>query len=127
MQNDKLNTIISKHMLRRDKSLIADQLPGKKDNVVFCPLTQLQKAVYRRLLAMDEFEGTVPSLSPLSLSLSVCPQLTQVPWTNSKGFDRAGGTCRRALCGTFSTRQTQRLVCRSRAANAQTSACSCLP
>jgi hypothetical protein len=37
-----LNQLVQKWVLRRDKSLIADQLPGKDDNVVFCKLAGMQ-------------------------------------------------------------------------------------
>ncbi|XP_046356993.2 DNA excision repair protein ERCC-6-like 2 isoform X1 [Haliotis rufescens] len=37
-------------MIRRTKKIIADQLPEKDDNVVFCKLTPLQESVYRAVL-----------------------------------------------------------------------------
>lgn len=40
--------------LRRTKDLIKAQLPTKKDNVVFCPLTPTQIAVYKQILEEPE-------------------------------------------------------------------------
>ena len=37
-----LTELVLKWLLRRDKSLIADQLPGKDDMVVFCKLSSMQ-------------------------------------------------------------------------------------
>lgn len=42
--------------LRRTKELIADQLPKKVDQIVFCPLTAEQKQAYTRLLAHHEVQ-----------------------------------------------------------------------
>ena len=38
--------LLPKFFLRRMKSLIADQLPKKSDQVVFCPLTEIQAEAY---------------------------------------------------------------------------------
>ena len=37
-----LNKWLSERMLRREKSIIQDQLPKKEDNVVFCKLSDTQ-------------------------------------------------------------------------------------
>ncbi|KAF2465267.1 uncharacterized protein BDR25DRAFT_295355 [Lindgomyces ingoldianus] len=42
--------------LRRMKTLIADQLPKKRDLVVFCPLTETQADAYRTLIETDTFD-----------------------------------------------------------------------
>ncbi|EEY14438.1 stretch responsive protein [Verticillium alfalfae VaMs.102] len=42
--------------LRRMKSLIAHQLPKKSDRVVFCPLTEDQRAAYKRFVGQPELE-----------------------------------------------------------------------
>jgi SNF2 family DNA or RNA helicase len=41
-------------MLRRDKRLIADQLPRKSDAIVFCRLAPAQVAAYRAVLALPD-------------------------------------------------------------------------
>ena len=46
-------TILPRVFLRRMKTLIADQLPRKKDQVVFCPLTKTQADAYRAFLESD--------------------------------------------------------------------------
>ncbi|NWZ70267.1 ER6L2 protein, partial [Acrocephalus arundinaceus] len=40
--------------LRRTKALISDQLPKKEDRMVFCSLTEFQKAVYQAVLETDD-------------------------------------------------------------------------
>lgn len=49
--------LLPQFFLRRMKSLIAHQLPKKKDLVVFCPLTELQTEAYQRFLASDIVEA----------------------------------------------------------------------
>eukprot|EP00658_Telonema_sp_P-2_P009217 TRINITY_DN13471_c0_g1_i1.p1 TRINITY_DN13471_c0_g1~~TRINITY_DN13471_c0_g1_i1.p1 ORF type:complete len:201 (+),score=46.89 TRINITY_DN13471_c0_g1_i1:73-675(+) len=50
-----LRQLTGEHILVRDKSLIADQLPGKKDLVVLCRMSHLQLSVYRHCLNTPEF------------------------------------------------------------------------
>jgi len=40
-------------MYNSTKESVQLQLPRKRDNIVLCPLTDLQKDVYRRILALD--------------------------------------------------------------------------
>jgi len=40
-----LKGIVRRHMLRREKDLIKDQIPGKEDNIVICPMSELQREV----------------------------------------------------------------------------------
>ena len=42
-----LEQVLSKHMLRRTKAIIRDQLPAKTDNVVFCRLAPMQERAYK--------------------------------------------------------------------------------
>ena len=51
-----MSELLNKWILRRDKSLLTDQLPGKDDNVVFCKLSPLQTRAYERFLAMPELQ-----------------------------------------------------------------------
>ncbi|KAL4077447.1 P-loop containing nucleoside triphosphate hydrolase protein [Scleroderma citrinum] len=44
---------------RRTKDIIKHQLPTKTDEVVFCPLTPTQVAVYKRILAMPSVENLI--------------------------------------------------------------------
>jgi len=37
-------------VLRRDISILKHLLPGKDDNIVFCPMTNIQEKIYKRLL-----------------------------------------------------------------------------
>lgn len=48
--------LLPMYFLRRDKQEIADQLPRKTETIAFCPLTQMQKAVYRRLLESEDMQ-----------------------------------------------------------------------
>jgi SNF2 family DNA or RNA helicase len=41
-----VNNLLPRFLLRRPKSLIADQLPKKSDKVVFCPLSEAQELAY---------------------------------------------------------------------------------
>ncbi|NXE38124.1 ER6L2 protein, partial [Ptilorrhoa leucosticta] len=50
----KLARKMSGWFLRRTKALISDQLPKKEDRMVFCSLTEFQKAVYQAVLETDD-------------------------------------------------------------------------
>ncbi|PRP85625.1 hypothetical protein PROFUN_06414 [Planoprotostelium fungivorum] len=52
----RLSEKIKKIVIRRDKTLIADTLPGKEDHVIFCSLTPVQLAIYQRILKSPDFE-----------------------------------------------------------------------
>ena len=43
-------------MLRREKDILAQQLPKKEDHVVFCALPPLQMRVYARVLKSPDFQ-----------------------------------------------------------------------
>lgn len=45
---DELNQWLAGVMLRREKTIIQDQLPKKEDNVVFCRLSDTQVSEWRR-------------------------------------------------------------------------------
>ncbi|RDB19634.1 DNA excision repair protein ERCC-6-like 2 [Hypsizygus marmoreus] len=51
--------LLPKFFLRRTKDIIRDQLPQKTDQVVFCPLTPRQVAVYKRILGMDPVQNLI--------------------------------------------------------------------
>lgn len=51
-----VRNLLPPFFLRRLKSLIAHQLPKKRDRVVFCPLTDLQKDAYSNFLASKSVE-----------------------------------------------------------------------
>lgn len=57
-----VNNLLPEFFLRRMKTLIADQLPKKTDKVVFCPLTDLQKEAYQKLLETEEVEAILQSV-----------------------------------------------------------------
>lgn len=46
-----VNRLLPQFFKRRTKEIIADQLPKKIDQVVFCPLTEMQRDVYKRFLS----------------------------------------------------------------------------
>lgn len=60
-----VHNLLPDFFLRRMKTLIAHQLPKKTDKVVFCPLTELQKEAYARLLESEEVEA-------ISKSVEIC-------------------------------------------------------
>ena len=49
-----LRDILKEFMLRREKSLIADQLPRKEDVILTCPMTALQERLYRNILDSED-------------------------------------------------------------------------
>jgi SNF2 family DNA or RNA helicase len=44
---------------RRTKDIIKDQIPKKYDEVVFCPLTEIQLKVYKRILGMEAVQNMI--------------------------------------------------------------------
>ncbi|KAM9367342.1 DNA excision repair protein ERCC-6-like 2 [Phaethornis superciliosus] len=50
----KLARKMSGWFLRRTKALISDQLPKKEDRIVYCSLTEFQKAVYHAVLETED-------------------------------------------------------------------------
>ncbi|WWC70970.1 uncharacterized protein I206_104923 [Kwoniella pini CBS 10737] len=48
--------ILPHFYLRRDKKLIAHELPEKRDMVVFCPLAYMQIMAYQNLIASDDIQ-----------------------------------------------------------------------
>uniref|UniRef100_A0A8D2NS02 ERCC excision repair 6 like 2 n=1 Tax=Zosterops lateralis melanops TaxID=1220523 RepID=A0A8D2NS02_ZOSLA len=52
--------------LRRTKVLISDQLPKKEDRMVFCSLTEFQKAVYQAVLETDDVTLVLRAGEPCS-------------------------------------------------------------
>ncbi|KAJ7777535.1 RAD26-like SNF2 family DNA-dependent ATPase [Mycena maculata] len=64
LQKDKVSDILHTKLLpdfflRRTKAIIADQLPRKTDEVVFCPLASVQIRVYKKILAMDDVQAVL--------------------------------------------------------------------
>ncbi|KAH8685756.1 DNA excision repair protein-like protein [Tricladium varicosporioides] len=51
-----VQNLLPQFFLRRMKSLIAHQLPRKRDQVVFCPLTEKQREAYELFLESDMVE-----------------------------------------------------------------------
>ncbi|KAH7882176.1 P-loop containing nucleoside triphosphate hydrolase protein, partial [Phlebopus sp. FC_14] len=51
--------LLPKFFKRRTKDIIKDQLPTKTDEVVFCPLTSVQTAVYKRILEVAAVQNLI--------------------------------------------------------------------
>jgi len=51
-----LQDLLRPLMLRRTKSIIAHQMPRKKDNIVFCQLAPLQLKAYKRALQLPDVQ-----------------------------------------------------------------------
>jgi SNF2 family DNA or RNA helicase len=49
-----LREVLRDFMLRREKSLIADQMPTKEDVILTCPMTALQEKLYRNVLDSED-------------------------------------------------------------------------
>uniref|UniRef100_A0A8C0ZXB8 Helicase C-terminal domain-containing protein n=1 Tax=Castor canadensis TaxID=51338 RepID=A0A8C0ZXB8_CASCN len=54
--------------LRRTKALIQDQLPRKEDRMVYCALTDFQKAVYQTVLETEDVTLILQSSQPCTCS-----------------------------------------------------------
>eukprot|EP01083_Nonionella_stella_P232797 820839_1 len=63
-RTDELRIAMQSFFLRREKSLIADQLPTKKDHIVFCQMTEFQMKVYKRILETPEFQLVIQIHDP---------------------------------------------------------------
>ncbi|XP_078070533.1 DNA excision repair protein ERCC-6-like 2 isoform X2 [Mustelus asterias] len=50
--------------LRRTKALISDQLPKKDDRVIYCSLTEFQKAVYKAVLETEDIKLVLHGWNP---------------------------------------------------------------
>ncbi|XP_062965511.1 DNA excision repair protein ERCC-6-like 2 isoform X2 [Cynocephalus volans] len=59
---------MSSWFLRRTKILIKDQLPKKEDRMVYCSLTDFQKAVYRTVLETEDVTLILQSSEPCTCS-----------------------------------------------------------
>ncbi|XP_036760278.2 DNA excision repair protein ERCC-6-like 2 isoform X5 [Manis pentadactyla] len=55
-------------LLRRTKTLIKDQLPKKEDRMVYCSLTDFQKAVYQTVLETEDMTLILQSSQPCTCS-----------------------------------------------------------
>ncbi|KAL9822217.1 DNA excision repair protein ERCC-6-like 2 isoform 2-T3 [Geothlypis trichas] len=62
----KLARIMSGWFLRRTKALISDQLPKKEDRMVFCSLTEFQRAVYQAVLETEDVTLVLRAGEPCS-------------------------------------------------------------
>ncbi|KZT05235.1 uncharacterized protein LAESUDRAFT_235454 [Laetiporus sulphureus 93-53] len=51
--------LLANFFLRRTKQIIQDQLPQKDDQVVFCPLTNMQIQVYKRILSTKAVQNMI--------------------------------------------------------------------
>ncbi|NWS67357.1 ER6L2 protein, partial [Crotophaga sulcirostris] len=64
----KLARKMSAWFLRRTKVLISDQLPKKEDRIVYCSLTEFQKAVYQAVLETEDVSLVLRAGEPCSCS-----------------------------------------------------------
>ncbi|XP_025053464.1 DNA excision repair protein ERCC-6-like 2 isoform X4 [Alligator sinensis] len=62
----KLAGKMSGWFLRRTKALISDQLPKKEDRIVYCSLTEFQKAVYQAVLETEDVNLILRAWVPCS-------------------------------------------------------------
>ncbi|XP_075583339.1 DNA excision repair protein ERCC-6-like 2 isoform X2 [Pelecanus crispus] len=62
----KLARKMSGWFLRRTKALISDQLPKKEDRMVYCSLTEFQKAVYQAVLETEDVSLILRAGEPCS-------------------------------------------------------------
>ncbi|NXK44226.1 ER6L2 protein, partial [Chauna torquata] len=62
----KLAGKMSGWFLRRTKVLISDQLPKKEDRIVYCSLTEFQKAIYQAVLETEDVSLVLQAGEPCS-------------------------------------------------------------
>ncbi|NXI64481.1 ER6L2 protein, partial [Anseranas semipalmata] len=62
----KLARKMSGWFLRRTKVLISDQLPKKEDRIVYCSLTEFQKAIYQAVLETEDVSLVLRAGEPCS-------------------------------------------------------------
>ncbi|XP_053558392.1 LOW QUALITY PROTEIN: DNA excision repair protein ERCC-6-like 2 [Bombina bombina] len=62
----KLARNMSQFFLRRTKALISSQLPKKEDRIVYCSLSEFQKAVYQTVLETEDVNMVLQSSDPCS-------------------------------------------------------------
>ncbi|KAK9450163.1 P-loop containing nucleoside triphosphate hydrolase protein [Limtongia smithiae] len=59
-----VENVLPRFFLRRTKELIADQLPQKRDLIVFCKLSKLQQQAYHNYLKPDDSKQLLALLQP---------------------------------------------------------------
>ncbi|XP_037071357.1 DNA excision repair protein ERCC-6-like 2 [Pollicipes pollicipes] len=59
-----LTTLRQRWLLRRTKALIANQLPNKTDQIVYCPPSEFQREVYRTVLASPDVQMLLQRTKP---------------------------------------------------------------
>ncbi|XP_069084009.1 DNA excision repair protein ERCC-6-like 2 isoform X2 [Pleurodeles waltl] len=57
---------MSAFFLRRTKAIISNQLPKKEDRIVYCSLTDFQRAVYQSVLEMEDVSLVLRAREPCS-------------------------------------------------------------
>ncbi|XP_061482442.1 DNA excision repair protein ERCC-6-like 2 isoform X9 [Rhineura floridana] len=62
----RLTQKMSGYFLRRTKALINDQLPKKEDRMVYCSLTEFQRAVYKAVLETEDVHLVLRAREPCS-------------------------------------------------------------
>lgn len=98
--SEKLRAQISPFVLRRTKREVAKDLPEKVESVLPCPLTELQREEYRKLVqgGLEEFGGATPDDAAGSMNfLSLLMRLRQaacdpglLPWRKDAPPEQSG-------------------------------------
>eukprot|EP00041_Stephanoeca_diplocostata_P031168 m.964625 g.964625 ORF g.964625 m.964625 type:complete len:1511 (-) comp23903_c0_seq9:260-4792(-) len=84
-----LHSVIQDFYLRRDKRLIADQMPQKTDHVVFCKLTGVQQECYNNLTDSEEVHMLLNREEPCDC---------RPPWKPPDRFEGTSGLPRKFCC-----------------------------
>lgn len=98
--SEKLRAQISPFVLRRTKREVAKDLPEKVESALPCPLTEMQREDYRKLVAggMEEFSGVAPGAVAGSMNfLTLLTRLRQaacdpglLPWRADAPPEQSG-------------------------------------
>lgn len=67
-----LRDLIAPYLLRRRKADVAQQLPKKTEQVLFCSLTDDQRDLYRAYLASEEVQDILNVSALSSIPLPLC-------------------------------------------------------
>ncbi|KAJ1512672.1 hypothetical protein HMI56_003720 [Coelomomyces lativittatus] len=89
-----LRSIIQPYMLRRMKAEVAQDLPKKSEQVLFCKITSVQRELYESFLKSKEvnsiIEGSLHPLFGIDVLRKICNHPCLYSFTSSKAFECSG-------------------------------------
>ena len=100
MTQKQIKALMDRWMLQRFKSIIADQMPLKRDNIVFCRLAPEQEEVYMRVLESSDYKKLYEYEDPCScgsglMTKECCPIDPHEPGIVARWFHPELAPCSR--------------------------------